>query len=564
MHYPILSFLLILLSTSAFSQAEQAIASQIDKVTVYRHGAQVQRSAAIQTGEGRHTLIFTGITTSLVEKSIQVSVQNPDLLILSVLQQVHFPDAPLETADDGRVNTQLKSLGTRQRRLETQISIGKEEEAILQVNRELGGTEAGLDAVELERGVRYHRERLTAIRMERLQLRDSLRSLETFRDSLVRQLSQLSGDTITEATSQIVVEIDAQRPLQDSMKLSYLVADAAWDPAYDVRLIDVGQPLDLRFNARVHQESGEDWEDVHLILSTGNPARSASSPDLLTWRLAPYLRPPTYDRSDPGLDLTTVREVSGQVTDQDGNPLIGVSVTVPGSSIGTVTDLSGHYRLQLPEKSRELIFSSTGYENRTIGITGPRMDALLSEQAVVLDEVVVTGYGGMDGKVAGLLTQATRNKGNDGTPSVPMTVERRPTTLNFAIDLPYTIPSGTPARILPIQRFNLPAVYRHTAVPKVEERVFLSAIVRDWEQYDLMSGEMELFVGGIYLGSGQLEVSQTADSLVFSLGADPGVVVERSAAQRFDRNSGLFGGSERFGGIGKSSPVTLNRFLSIS
>src|SRR5690554_1360331 len=85
--------------------------------------------------------------------------------------------------------------------------------------------------------------------------------------------------------------------------------------------------------------------------------------------------------------------VSGTVTDTQGEPLPGVTVSVLGTTVGTATDLDGRYSLTVPEGST-LVFSFIGFETQSIAI-GERnvIDVALSEDLTSLDEVVVVGYG---------------------------------------------------------------------------------------------------------------------------------------------------------------------------
>lgn len=85
--------------------------------------------------------------------------------------------------------------------------------------------------------------------------------------------------------------------------------------------------------------------------------------------------------------------VSGTVTQaSDGEPLIGVSVLIKGTSQGTMTDIDGNYTLKADEGAT-LVFSYVGYTTREIKVTSDRLDVALIENAEVLDEVVVVGYG---------------------------------------------------------------------------------------------------------------------------------------------------------------------------
>ncbi|PSR12634.1 MAG: SusC/RagA family TonB-linked outer membrane protein [Bacteroidetes bacterium] len=87
------------------------------------------------------------------------------------------------------------------------------------------------------------------------------------------------------------------------------------------------------------------------------------------------------------------RTVTGTVTDDGGEPLIGASIFVRGTSSGTVTDIDGSYSLEVPEGATTLVVSYTGFETRDIKLgVASVMDITLSE-GVALDEVVVTGLG---------------------------------------------------------------------------------------------------------------------------------------------------------------------------
>ena len=87
------------------------------------------------------------------------------------------------------------------------------------------------------------------------------------------------------------------------------------------------------------------------------------------------------------------RVISGTVTDQTGETVISASVMVKGTTIGTVTDFDGNYTLDVPDDAQLLVFSYVGMKTQELQITGNVMNVVLAEDAEVLEEVVVTGYG---------------------------------------------------------------------------------------------------------------------------------------------------------------------------
>ncbi len=92
--------------------------------------------------------------------------------------------------------------------------------------------------------------------------------------------------------------------------------------------------------------------------------------------------------------MVAQREISGTVTDQNGEPLIGATVLVKGTQTGTVTDIDGTYSVNVQEENNTLVFSYTGFATQEIEIgVSNTIDVTLVPDAAVLNEVVVTGQG---------------------------------------------------------------------------------------------------------------------------------------------------------------------------
>ena len=92
--------------------------------------------------------------------------------------------------------------------------------------------------------------------------------------------------------------------------------------------------------------------------------------------------------------LLAQRIITGKVVDNNNEPLIGASIFVQGTTVGTVTDVDGSYSLEVPQGSNVLVFSYTGYSSKEITIgTSNVIDITLEEESTLLNEVVVTAYG---------------------------------------------------------------------------------------------------------------------------------------------------------------------------
>lgn len=88
------------------------------------------------------------------------------------------------------------------------------------------------------------------------------------------------------------------------------------------------------------------------------------------------------------------KKVSGSILDETGEPMIGVSVLVKGTTIGTITDFDGKFSLDVPTGKNTLEVSYIGYKNQTVTIgSSTQLNIKLQPDTQALDEVVVIGYG---------------------------------------------------------------------------------------------------------------------------------------------------------------------------
>lgn len=95
----------------------------------------------------------------------------------------------------------------------------------------------------------------------------------------------------------------------------------------------------------------------------------------------------------PAAAAQQTADCTGVVTDTEGEPLIGASVKVEGTSNGTSTDIDGNFALKGVAKGAKITVSYIGYKPQTVTWDGTPLNIVLSEDGNVLDEVVVMGYG---------------------------------------------------------------------------------------------------------------------------------------------------------------------------
>lgn len=114
-------------------------------------------------------------------------------------------------------------------------------------------------------------------------------------------------------------------------------------------------------------------------------------------------------------------DVSGTVVDKDGEPLIGATVIISGSSKGTATDIDGNYTLKNVDPKARIIFSYIGYNSLEEKVDGrTTINVVLTDNAELLEEVVVVGYGVMKRTdlTGAVSTVGTEKLNAKGAPSI--------------------------------------------------------------------------------------------------------------------------------------------------
>lgn len=105
------------------------------------------------------------------------------------------------------------------------------------------------------------------------------------------------------------------------------------------------------------------------------------------------------------------RKITGTVTDEMGEPLIGATVKPAGGQGGAITDLDGNYVINVAQDVKQLTVSYIGYAAKTVTIKGDKVDVVMKEDKNVLEELVVVGYGSV--KKGDVTNAVAQIKGDD-------------------------------------------------------------------------------------------------------------------------------------------------------
>lgn len=272
----------ILATLTVYAKNEKKVKSKISSVTVYREGAQITRTANVTVGKGKTTLVFDDLTHKVNADNIQVKASK-GLTILSVTKSIDYLTGKIIDANTKKLEERRIELSDSMVLINGTIDICDDEKDMIYANRSIGG-ENGVSIEELKRAALFYRTRLTEIETKKYKLNIVKGRIKRDLDKIENHLEQ--NDTpIDKPVGVVKVVVSADRPVSKKIELRYIVADASWKPDYSIRVNEVSKPVDLYYNAKVKQKTGEDWNNVKLVLSTGNPYASNTKPELDPYNL---------------------------------------------------------------------------------------------------------------------------------------------------------------------------------------------------------------------------------------------------------------------------------------
>jgi len=431
-----------------FSQEnEKKVKSEIKNVTVFLSGASVTSSGSTTIDAGPQDLVFENLSPFIDANSIEAKGEGA-FTILAVTFRTNYLNNQPKTKEIKQLEDSLEVLHMKISVQQNLRNVYESEESMLLANKNIGGQNVGVSSVELEKIANILRTRLTDLNNKEMECSMKEKKLN---EEIVKVQSQLNEQNAkrNKNTGEVVVSVTAQSAVNAKLSLTYNVNNAGWSPIYDLRAEGSNATVKLEYRANVWQNTGVDWKNVKLNISTGNPSVSGTKPTLNLWWLSFY-------------NPTSYKKYSGYGKQKTAQPSM-----VDGVSSGTVEK----------ESYAEVPDANYAYDYTTV-----------SESAV---------------------------------------------TVEYEISIPYNIASDNKPHSVSIQSLNIPASYRYYCAPKLDPDAFLLAKITGWDKYNLLSGNLNIFFEGTFVGKSYLETRTTTDTLDISLGRDKNVVVKRTLLKDF-------------------------------
>jgi len=441
-------------------KAEEIIAqSKIENVTIFSGNAVINRVSPVKLNQGQHKVIFPELIPEIDDNSIRVSGEgSAEVKILGAQLVRKF----LEDSADKKVRELEEAIqGVRDelRKLTDLKNILQEERVFLDSLKLFSRNQLPQDlatkmpqAAELEGILKFLSTKLADNFSKNLEADIKIRDLAKKEQALNAELSRLISRS-RKQTKSIIVELEVTKPGDLKLVLSYMVGGAYWYPVYDARVNFDKSEVELISQAVVKQNTGDNWQNVTVTLSSAKVNISASMPEIDSWFIRPLQRVPLERK---------MKVVAG-----------------------AVGGFKAQFSADFDRKDSAMVWKET--ELMPLQQEANYQYAQAQEQGV---------------------------------------------SVVYQIKRPQDILSDGSEYKLPVSSQILKSEFEYSAYPRFSGYSYLRSKVRNAKEHQLISGRVNIFLDGGYVGSSLIKNIAPEEEFDLYLGIDENVKVKRELVEK--------------------------------
>ena len=279
--YIFVALFAIALSSSTLEGQENYIHVPPSHVTVFSSGAQLSGDATVTLQPGTWEYVAGGLSPYIDPNSIQVRGEG-DFMIMGVSHRNNYLENPSESDKISALRERIKALQIRIEDEETATEVLLEKERFLKANYDIVSQKSTITPEQFRAMMDTYGAGMESVKSAILK---KTRILKEYREEKAKLDQQLAGtiDRSKMPAGEIVMTLSGSKPVTGKLKISYMVMNAGWKPAYDIRVDDITEPAVIIYKANIWQNSGVEWKDVKVSLSNAAPMTAGCLPQLNPW-----------------------------------------------------------------------------------------------------------------------------------------------------------------------------------------------------------------------------------------------------------------------------------------
>lgn len=357
---------------------------KLNKATIFLRGAELSNSTTLNLPAGDSDIILTNVAGNINPGSLSVMLDNDDVIIQSINLRSEI-EKPVYSDEINAMKAQIEAQDRVIQQLNMQTEVNNEQLSLLRDQNFFGTGGAPLTQEQSVQKLDFIRSQMAKIYAEQLeysrQIKEKIEALTLLKAQYEEKVTQFK-----ERRTQLVLNVSAKKAVTAELDIDYITPDAAWAPSYDIRSAGMDKPVTLTYKADVIQNTGIDWDQVDLVLSSADPVQSIAPPQLYPQYLSLFNEYAVMSEMAPAPAAMMAED-----RDYSRNRMVkkapagGISsfVTAESNGISLTYTIDKPYSLPSVAESRSLTIKQTDLNGKYRYITRPKIDEHVYLQSVV-------------------------------------------------------------------------------------------------------------------------------------------------------------------------------------
>lgn len=372
----LLFFLLLTISKTMAQNLETVIESSPTEVTVFLSGAELKHQNDLKLSAGQNTFRFIGLPSSINPNSISFNL-GEDVKIISISGAINYEGKAKYAQPKATLRDSITNYENEIIKVNNEIEAWQSEKNLLQQNQGRIGSANNVSIADLQNFAAHYRTRIREVNAKLFEQNKKLATLKGKLDIAKVMEQPLPKDTTPAFELSLIVA--AKEPKTIAAKWSYVINDAGWSTAYDMRAKGIDKPIRFTYKGNVYNNSGIDWKQVKLKLSTSDVMQNATPPYITSWKL-------NFETLDYGTNYMyqqqsnqTMNNISMGGIENDNDEVLSRSASIPMADIA-VSELSTEFDIKelytIPSDNRAYAVEINEYELKAAYnyVSTPKMD----------------------------------------------------------------------------------------------------------------------------------------------------------------------------------------------
>lgn len=556
----LLLVLFVFMTSFSSLNAQQKLYPKIDKVSVFRQSAQVEKSIEISLEKGFNEILLCGNSHRLSVQSIQFN-SSTDYIITDFSPYTQFVKTSQEKEDRlsdkdkvmvKKIKDSIELFRDIRQEVRDRIDILMREETVLSKMREL-------DSPTKVDSISTVKDAMDLYKKRSIEIGDLLYDLNAkdilYHSKIRKQKDDLKiilqdedeNNNTSKQEYYISLSIYSKVKVEKtSIIYKYNVVGIEWTPVYDIKFSTKNDMVSFLLKSELQQRTGEDWMDIDMVFS----AEEQNS------NLQPIgLEPMVYRKKLKGTDYDTrvTAETGKRITNDDIDRMSANTVDAIIATVGGISDSDGG----VYESGSGTTRGESGMITYVNGVAKKSSVNLpkiaIAETQVELggtrasdrgNERIGTGVFAEDiDKVPGspirnssYTTYSSSSSSKEDKPEYDIITENAAKGLassssslseDYKVMMKYSIKSGDKSKIIPLYETKAKVNYKYFSVPKKERLVYLAALFPLWEDLGIVSARANLYIDDKFVSSTYIVPNEISDTLKLFVGREKNVVIDR-------------------------------------